>query len=90
MRFWSDRYKEPKKKNESCITESQQLQKIISGFRVGSVNDGRINGIDYRIPSRIMSFSDPLTPHRKKWTGPRTLHSSPDEKDTKVLGDYFA
>lgn len=48
MRFWSDREKEPKKKNESCITESQQLQKIISGFRVGSVNDGRINGIDYR------------------------------------------
>lgn len=61
MRFWSDREKEPKKKNESCITESQQLQKIISGFRVGSVNDGRIlNGIDYRIPSRIMSLSAPL------------------------------
>ena len=54
MRFWSDREKEPKKKNESCITESQQLQKIISGFRVGSVNDGRIKIYKrYRLPHTV-------------------------------------
>lgn len=28
-----------------------------------SVDDVRINGIDYCIPSRIMSLSAPLTPH---------------------------